>query len=40
VFEVPIFHDNRHMNVRWLSDSRTGRFALEEIFLILISVRD
>ena len=39
-FEVPTFHDNRHMKVVRLSAVRTGRpYSPQEIFLAHISVR-
>ena len=36
---LPRFEDNRHMKVVRLSDLRTVRLYLQEIFLILISVK-
>ena len=37
--KVPTFHVNRYMKVVRLSAIRTGRLYLQEIFLVLISVR-
>jgi hypothetical protein len=37
--EAQRLQDNRHMNVVMLSALSTGRFYLQEVFLILISVR-